>query len=533
MHPTLPLRRALAPLLLALGVAAGAVADGVTVALAEGVRETPATGRIVLFFVEDSIARRMRRVRPASGPFWEPPQPIVSIAVADLAGGAEVEIPGDAPGYPGPLETLEGRYHLQAILDADRTERSATEGPGNVLSEVVAVELRRDRDDRVRLTLGTRIEGPRGRVDRRNLRYVTLPSPRLSAFANRPVVHRAGVALPESWLAEEEDALSRGELPTRAWPVVFVIPGYGGRETAASGYARMLGTPGVESVAPRAVFIVLDAESPLGHHGFADSPNSGPVGTALVEELIPHLTERYRLATRPEGRIVTGHSSGAWSSLWLVLHHPEVFGACWATAPDPVDFSAFQMTDLYRDASIFVGPDGTETPSLRAIASAEGATRVVMTVREERGLERAIDPDGGSGEQWDGWMAMFSPRDPATGMPVPLFDPATGAIDRAVVNDSWARYDIARLVAADRERYGPLVTERVRLLCGGLDSFFLERAVARFAALVAELPREPDAPGYVEILPDETHGTLADVATVRLNEEMREHLDRSGFPQGD
>ena len=36
-----------------------------------------------------------------------------------------------------------------------------------------------------------------------------------------------------------------------------------------------------------------------------------------------------------------------------------------AAAPDPIDFSAFQMTDLYRERSLFVGPDGDTTPSYR------------------------------------------------------------------------------------------------------------------------------------------------------------------------
>ena len=101
-----------------------------------------------------------------------------------------------------------------------------------------------------------------------------------------------------------------------------------------------------------AVHIVVDPESPLGHHGFVDSPNHGPRGTAFVTELIPHLEKTFSLRRRPAARIVTGHSSGAWSSLWLVLRWPGRFGACWASSPDPLDFSAFQLTDLYREKSV-------------------------------------------------------------------------------------------------------------------------------------------------------------------------------------
>ena len=88
----------------------------------------------------------------------------------------------------------------------------------------------------------------------------------------------------------------------------------GGRHDGAIAYADMQATPGVGDIAPVAVWIVLDPESPLGHHGFLDSPSNGKRATALVEELIPHLEERFRLVTRPEGRLVTGHSSGGWAA---------------------------------------------------------------------------------------------------------------------------------------------------------------------------------------------------------------------------
>ncbi|MFM8872344.1 MAG: alpha/beta hydrolase-fold protein, partial [Phycisphaerales bacterium] len=79
-----------------------------------------------------------------------------------------------------------------------------------------------------------------------------------------------------------------------------------------------------------------------------DSAANGPRARALVEEFIPALERQFRLVRRPEARIVTGHSSGGWSALWLQLTHPETFGACFPSTPDPVDFSRSPTSDLSR-----------------------------------------------------------------------------------------------------------------------------------------------------------------------------------------
>ena len=45
--------------------------------------------------------------------------------------------------------------------------------------------------------------------------------------------------------------------------------------------------------------------------------------------------------------MLNGHSSGGWSSLWLQVTYPDVFGGTWSTSPDPVDFRDFQRINLY------------------------------------------------------------------------------------------------------------------------------------------------------------------------------------------
>ena len=159
-----------------------------------------------------------------------------------------------------------------------------------------------------------------------------------------------------------------------------------------------------------------------------------------------------------------------------------------------------------------------------------------MTVREEVGMERAIDPTGGSGQQWDAWCAMFGVPD-AQGRPRRLCDPETGAIDHALVRDAWSSYDIARLIERRWTRLDPVLRTKVHLLVGERDSFHLERAVKRLKSKVDALraatvdPGAPPAPGdgFIEVLPDATHDTAAVVARGRFALGMREHLKRHGL----
>lgn len=515
--------RLIAPIVLATALfATTAAADTYTVRLDPAARQAPATGRVILFFITETGVWWARRA-PALGPFFQPLQPVASIAVDNFRPGGSVTLDGSSLAFPESLDALEGSVRVQAVLDADRTERSHLEGPGNVLSDIASVELHAGEEDAVTLTLSTPVVKPQAVIPMSNLKWIEERSDLLSDFYGRDVHHRAGVALPKGYY--DPDALDR------RWPVVFVIPGFGDREEGAFSYAEMLAKKGVEEIAPIAIYVVLDPESPLGHHGFADSASNGPRGTALVREFIPYLEEKFRIVPGRAAHLVTGHSSGGWSALWLQLNYPDIFGGCWATAPDPIDFSAFQTCNLYEDANLYTDAEGNARPCLREMVSAAGEMQTTLTVRQECMIEYVMSPEGASGQQWDSWEAMFSPRDPETGLPRWMFDPRTGAIDREVV-EHWRDYDITRMVATDWERYGPIVMGDIRLSCGDRDSYFLERAVRQFKE-TAEKRAEASGgaggwkgEGYIRLVPYATHATLTTLVFQRQNKEMREHFRR-------
>ncbi|HRQ76331.1 MAG TPA: alpha/beta hydrolase-fold protein [Phycisphaerales bacterium] len=494
-------------------------ADTYTVMLDAELSMEPASGRIILFFITEQ-GREWTRRSPIEGPFFSSPQPIASIAVENFKPGDRAAIDDGVFTFPVPLNQLSGIARVQAIFDHDQTERSHEEGPGNVYSDVLTIELSPEREDSFELVLKNVVKPSSLPAESANLKWVEVRSEMLSEFYGRDVFHRAGIALPPGYDTRAE------------WPALYVIPGYGGRHTMARMYERMFASPGVEDVAPLAVTIVLDPESPLGHHGFVDSPNHGPRGTALVREFIPYLESQFKLASRLEARALTGHSSGGWTSFWLQLQWPDVFGACWSSAPDPIDFRAFQMTDIYKDASMYEMPDGSPTPSYR-VPGPDGTDRVAMTVKQEMLMEYAIHPLGGSGQQWDAWKAMFSPRDQATGYPRRLFNPLTGEINRDIAHH-WKQFDIGAIVRSDWEHYGPIVLERIRLACGERDSYYLQRAVRLFKEDVERLAAQhnmlrPDKGGYVFLHEHATHGSIMNYTFARWNREMRAYFQSHGL----
>jgi hypothetical protein len=506
-----------------------ASADTYTITLDPGARAEPANGRVILFFITEKGPRWDHR-EPLEGPFFEAPQPIASIEVKNFKPGDSVTIDSKSNDVvqSEPLAKLAGKVRVQAILDADQTERSFLEGAGNVFSEELAVELSADKDDQVALKLTKKVE-PAKRAELPNLKWVNFRSELLSKFYGRDVFHRAGVALP----AHYEDP----NWPRQQWPAIYVVPGFGDREEGAEEYALMLSTQGIEEIAPIAVYVVLDPESPLGHHGFADSENNGPRDTALVTEFIPYLESQFRLAAKPEARLVTGHSSGGWSSLWLQLNHQDVFGGCWCRAPDPVDFQAFQMTNLYSDMNLYQNEQGEETPSYRELVSL-GKSAPKMSVRQECAMEAAIDPNGRSGQQWDAWEAAFSRKDAETGMPTRMFDRKSGTLNKPAIRN-WGRYDISQQVVIRWPKLGPVFLDRVRLAVGEDDSFFLNRAVELLAKMIQEqkerypetLPQNPK--GYILVVPGADHSTIEGKTFQRWNQEMRAHLQANGLHDPD
>jgi hypothetical protein len=510
-----------------IGASSGLAAEpGFAVRLGEGIDGSGA-GRVVVYLIGPG-AGVPDDASPADAPFYEEPQPLYGMDIGADADRSDLRVTdATAMGYPGPMAGLSpGEYRAQAVLDRRSEFGAWRREAGNLYSEVVPFRIGEDGAwPEVVLTLDRVVGAARGpRAE--GVAFFEVHSSLLSEFRGRPTAMRAGVVTP------------LGYMPGEAYPALYVVSGFGGNHSMADRVAmrqRRL-TPGTpeHTMASSAFTIVIDADGPYGHTLLADSANNGPVGRALIEELIPALEKEYNLIARPEARLLNGHSSGGWTTLWLATEYPGIFGAAWSSAPDPVDFHAFQKVNIYDDVNLFyrnIGSNEAGAAQREPIASYTEDGQVLMTIVQEAGVEHAMGPRNSSGQQWHSWMAVFGPR-AADGRPADLFDPVTGEIDPAVAA-RFRPFDITARLEADPGRFGPLFRERIRLVVGDADSYDLHPAVIRLKGALdrvsPQLTAEATA-GSITIVPGADHGTVLGSDAVRAwPADMVTHLRRAGL----
>jgi hypothetical protein len=400
--------------------------------------------------------------------------------------------------YPGPLSRMEpGLYRVQTLVDRHETHRDFNAGPGNLYSKARSGYLYGSRGGEIELVADQVIrEKPPQDTDW--VKLVEIRSRLLSDFHQRAVSLRAAVILPATYTNSTETK----------FPAIYIIPGFGGRHTSAWGWINSAdGKRWTKGEVPLpALRVVLDSDVPLGHSVFANSANNGPVGDALVQELIPEIERRFRAWPHPTARFVTGHSSGGWASLWLQVAYPDFFGGCWSTAPDPVDFRAFQTMNIYEDRNGHWTREGSPRPVSRS------GERVQLTIQHFNRIERVL----GYGGQLDSFDAVFSPRG-ADGRPRAMMDKLTGQIDREVA-EYWKRYDIRLQLEENWSSLGPKLQNKLHVIGAGWDTYFLDAAVV----LLQDFLRTKSHGGYVEVHPGDHGSVMTAALRERIEREMAE-----------
>ena len=298
------------------------------------------------------------------------------------------------------------------------------------------------------------------------MKYVRLRSELLSKFHGRPIYLRAGVVLPRDF-AKDKD---------QRYLLRVHTGGFGERFNEAEQLMQekhSFRKAWLADDAPRMVLLHLDGAGPFGDPYQVNSDNNGPYGDAVTRELITYVEQKYRCIGQPYARVLDGASTGGWVSLALQVFYPDFFNGVWAHAPDPVDFRAFELVNLYEDENVYVNKFGFERPSAREV---NGDVR--FTLRNEVFREAVIGRGGRwelSGLDWGSWNAVFGPRG-ADGLPKPLWDGKTGKIDRDVL-DHWKKYDLRRVMEKDWATLGPKLRGKIHIWVGDADTYFLNNAV--------------------------------------------------------
>jgi len=186
--------------------------------------------------------------------------------------------------------------------------------------------------------------------------------------------------------------------------------------------------------------------------------------------------------------------------MWLQVQNPEFFNGAWSLAPDSLDFHYFQTADLYaEDANMFVDSDGIERPLGRM-----GTTPVLWT----RGFT-AMDDVIKNGGQIGSFEWVFSPKG-EDGRPIPMFNHTTGKVNKEVV-EHWKKYDIRLLLEENWETLSPKIAGKINIVAGGLDTFYLEKAVIP----LNEFFKTKNFDAMIQVIENGDHGKVFRTSVIR------------------
>jgi len=456
---------------------------------AQTIHQQPFTGRVYVFF---KPSRLQNGKPPKSGPDWFSPQPMIAKDVTAWTPGEELILSLNDVGvlkFPRDLtaETLQW-MDAQAVVRANPNDPEVGDGPGNWHSQAWRLQS----PGTVAFDLNQVV--PERKFTETNwTKLLRFHSTLLSDFYQRDFYLQAAVTLPASYYSQ----------PTRRYPVILEIPGFSGTHIHGIHHrpVRELNNQGVEFIR-----VMLDPSCPLGHHVFANSANNGPCMDAFFEEFLPSLEAAFRTDARPEARFLTGHSSGGWSSLWLLINHPEEFAGTWSTSPDSVSFKDFQLINLERPGeNMFHDQQGERRPIVRR------HKQPVVYYDTFSDMEVVLGP----GCQLMSFEAVFSPRG-TDGLPARLWNRTSGMIDPKVAA-AWKQYDILERLESNWDELGPRLAGKIHIFMGTLDSFYLDGATRLMKDSLSQLGSDAE----IELLEGRDHMNLFDGGLdQRIEQEM-------------
>lgn len=493
--------RNVSPLFIALSIFANtplraSTPPRIVVTVARSAHAGPLTGRLVL-----AIAKA---AQPEPRLLLSPRGPAVfAIDIDRLAPGAPAVIDGQSLGYPRQLGELPpGDYFAQAIVNVyelvhradgksiwvhmnDGSVEFFSNAAGNLYSDVVPIHVGDGGTVSIAVTHVMPPADPLTDTDW--LQHVTIQSQLLTKFWGRPVFVHAHVLLPRGYrdhpnvrypsiytLGHGTAPLSFSTTPPRSGAPSAINPATG----LESGYATFQAWTSDDY--PRVIAITLEQQTPYFPDSYSvNSANNGPYGDAILGEIIPELERRFRIIAKPYARQLEGASTSGWQSLALQLQHPEFFGGAWIFQPDPIDFTRYQMTNIYTDSNAFTVPSGPFTSVERGFQrTTDGQT--IITTRELSRFEAVLGSHGRSGYQLEAWEAIYGPVG-ADGYPVPLWDKLTGRIDHAVATSMRDNgYDLRAFAESRWPQIGAQLVGKLHFSAGDMDDYWLNLAVYRF-----------------------------------------------------
>ncbi|HKN24114.1 MAG TPA: hypothetical protein VJX72_04645 [Candidatus Acidoferrum sp.] len=440
--------------------------------------------------------------------------------------GTPAVIDATALGYPVvSLDQLPiGDYYVQAVLNIYETFHRSDghtvklppdmgEGqqwfnkPGNLLNKPQLIHLDPQSTNVIHISLTEKIPPIEAAKDTKYLKHIRIESKLLTGFWGRPVYLGATVLLPEGF----------DEHPSAHYPLLVhqghfepdweffketVPESAKGEELQFLQFANRFYQDWIYGRLPRMLLMSIQHANPYYDDSYAvNSANLGPYGDAITQELIPEVEKRFRAIGQPWARALEGGSTGGWEATASQILYPDFYNGAYCSCPDPIDFRAYQLVNIYEDRNAFWVEGAFAKIPRGEERGPKGTILALMepTVRREE----VMGTHGRSTEQFGIWQAVFSPVG-ADGYPKPIWNPSTGAIDSDVAVYWREHYDLRYILERDIATLGPKLAGKLHFAVGDMDTWYLNNAVHLMQDFV-DSPKNPFRIADFEYSPGKAH----------------------------
>lgn len=475
------------------------------VSFPQALSEEPLDGRLLILISDNTEDEP--RFQISDGPST---QLVFGIDVNELEPEKEAFVSDTVFGYPikSMADIPAGEYYVQALLHKYETFELANghtvklpmdqgEGqvwnrsPGNLYSIPQKIAFDPDNDETFHITLDQEIPPIEKPEDTKYIKHITMQSDLLTKFWGRPMYLGANILLPEGFDEHPEArypiCIFHGHFPYtfRGFredpPDPDLVPDYSER-FRLEGYNRIQQQEAYDFYQtwtgpdfPRMIIIEIQHQNPYYDDSYAvNSANLGPYGDAITYELIPHIEEQFRGIGEGWARFLYGGSTGGWEALAAQVMYPNEYNGCFAACPDPIDFRAYTVVDIYQDTNAYYLPSKykkTPRPGKRDYLG-----HISSTLEDMNHRELALATNSRSGQQWDIWQAVYSPVG-ENGYPKPIWDKLTGRINPDVAEYWQENYDLRYILERDWNKLGSDLQGKIHIYCGDMDNYYLNNAV--------------------------------------------------------
>jgi hypothetical protein len=486
----------------------------------EQLSDKPLDGRMLLIFAKNNEKEPRFQISPQTKG-----QQIFGIDVEVLAPGELGVFDASTLGFPvtSLTDVPAGEYWVQGVFHRYETFRRSdgytvklpmdrgegqhwNKAPGNFYSKPTRMRIDASQSDLVVINLDQVIPPIEPPKDTKHIKHVRIESKLLTKFWGRPMHLGACVLLPHGFDAHPDARfpliVNHGHFPRtfsgfrEEPPDANLKPDYSDRfkldgyNRTQQEYAHAFYKQWIGPKMPRLVIIKVQHANPYYDDSYAvNSANLGPYGDAINHELIPFIEEKFRCLGEGWSRFTYGGSTGGWEALATQVLYPDMFNGCFAACPDPIDFRAYTVVDIYKDKNAYYTQgDWKQTPRP---GHRDYLGHVSATLWDMNHLELVLGTRSRSGDQWDIWEAVYSPVGP-DGYPKRIWDKRTGEIDHEVAAYWRENYDLTHIMKRDWKTLGPKLVGKLHIYCGTMDNYYLNNAVY----LAEEFLKSTKSPHY-------------------------------------